>query len=268
MPTIRIAVASTPLTATLDAAVPAAMAAIEEAGRLEARIVCLPETGDPGPPRPADGPCPTSRTRRSMPHSTRSRRRHDGPGVVAIVGTERHVAGGREIVSVVIGADGERIGEQVKTQIDPTEETDYVAGPRPPRLHRRRPDLRDRHLPRGVPLSGDRPVAGPGRRPGRLRAALRDHGRRIAPDRLVRAREPVQREGADGPRARELDLHRPVERVRPRTRVRSPGSSAPDGSLVASLPYGERGVVAADIDLDLATGRLALRWAPDRNVFA
>ena len=48
MPTIRIAVASTPLTATLDEAVPAAMAAIEEAGRLEARIVCLPETGIPG----------------------------------------------------------------------------------------------------------------------------------------------------------------------------------------------------------------------------
>ena len=48
MSTIRIAVASTPLTTTLEAAVPAAVAAIEEAGRLGARIVCLPETGLPG----------------------------------------------------------------------------------------------------------------------------------------------------------------------------------------------------------------------------
>ena len=62
---IRIAVASTPLTATLDEAVPAAVAAVEEAGRLGAQLVCLPETALPGhrdqardvpdvPPRPID----------------------------------------------------------------------------------------------------------------------------------------------------------------------------------------------------------------------
>src|SRR5438876_10167869 len=48
MPTIRIAVASTPLTATLDEAVPAAIAAVEEAGRLGAQVLCLPETALPG----------------------------------------------------------------------------------------------------------------------------------------------------------------------------------------------------------------------------
>ena len=48
MSTIRIAVASTRLTTTLADAVPAAVAAIEEAGRQGARIVCLPETGVPG----------------------------------------------------------------------------------------------------------------------------------------------------------------------------------------------------------------------------
>ena len=48
MSTIRIAVASTPLTATLDEAVPAAVTAVTEAGRQGARIVCLPETGLPG----------------------------------------------------------------------------------------------------------------------------------------------------------------------------------------------------------------------------
>ena len=43
---------------------------------------------------------------------------------------------------------------------------------------------------------------------------------------------------------------------------------APDGKLVASLDYGVVGVVAADIDLDLADRRLALRWAPERSVVA
>ena len=42
----------------------------------------------------------------------------------------------------------------------------------------------------------------------------------------------------------------------------------PDGTLVASLPYGEVGVVTADIELDRADRRLALRWAPDRNAMA
>ena len=58
--TVRIAVASTPLTATLEEAVPAAIAAIEEAGRLGAAIVCLPETAIPGH-RVQVGPVPTCR---------------------------------------------------------------------------------------------------------------------------------------------------------------------------------------------------------------
>ena len=43
------------------------------------------------------------------------------------------------------------------------------------------------------------------------------------------------------------------------------GIIAPDGTLVASLPYGRVGVVAADIDPDRADRLLALRWAPARN---
>src|SRR6187551_883680 len=110
MATIRIAVASTPLTSTLDAAVPAAMAAIEEAGRLGARIVCLPETGVPGH-RVQATPVPdvsNEALAAALDEIAEAARR---AGVTAIVGTERHVLDGREIVSVVIGADGERIGE-------------------------------------------------------------------------------------------------------------------------------------------------------------
>ena len=59
-------------------------------------------------------------------HDPLGRRR--GAGVVTIVGVERPTTAGREIVAIVLSGDGAQIGEQVKTQIDPTEEPHYVAG--------------------------------------------------------------------------------------------------------------------------------------------
>ena len=40
---------------------------------------------------------------------------------------------------------------------------------------------------------------------------------------------------------------------------------APDGSLVAQMPYGAPGVAMADIDPARADGLMARRFAPDRN---
>lgn len=39
---------------------------------------------------------------------------------------------------------------------------------------------------------------------------------------------------------------------------------APSGECQAYLPYGEEGVLVQDIDLEKATGLLAMRYAPDR----
>jgi predicted amidohydrolase len=127
MPTVGIAVASTPLTATLEEAVPAAIAAVEEAGRLGAQVLCLPETGLPGHRLQS----------RRVPDVTQGEldRAVDSVAaaaararVVTIVGAERPTPAGREIVAVVLDADGTRLGEQVKTQIDPAEDPLYVAG--------------------------------------------------------------------------------------------------------------------------------------------
>ena len=262
MPTIRIAVASTPLTATLAEAVPAAIAAVEEAGRLGARIVCLPETAVPGHRlQPRDVPDVTQdELDRALDEIAVAVRR---TGVVTIVGTERPTPAGREIVSVVLDADGGRLGDQVKTQIDPTEEPAYVAGSGRRTFTAGGPDVRHRDLPRGLSLPGDQPRARARRRTGGVRAALGDHRGRPAADALDRRVQPVQREGPDVPRAREHGLRRAVQQRRPR------GSAtcivAPDGSLVAQVPYGEVGVAAADIDLSLADARLARRWSPERN---
>ena len=127
MPTIRIAVASTPLTATLEEAVPAAVAAVEEAGRLGARIVCLPETSLPGHRLQARDVPDVSRDdiERALDEVAAAAAR---AGVVAIVGAELPTPAGREIVAVVLDADGTRLGRQAKTQIAPSEEPHYVAG--------------------------------------------------------------------------------------------------------------------------------------------
>ena len=264
MSTIRIAVASTPLTATLDDAVPAAVAAVEEAGRLGARIVCLPETGLPGhrvqgrpvPDVPRDALDDALAEVAEAAHRAR---------VVTIVGTERPTPAGREILSVVFGADGTRLGEQAKTQIDPTEERHYIPG-----TGRRvftaagvtfgiaicHEAFRYPEIARSLVLGGAQIVFVPhfvttadGSRPARWCDASNPYHEKAIMCRALENTVFVAASNAAGPDQGSIT-----------------GIIAPDGTLVANLDYGRVGVVAADIDLDLATRRLALRWAPGRNL--
>ena len=266
MVAIRIAVASTPLTSTLDEAVPAAVEAVEEAGRLGARIVCLPETGIPGHrvQRAPVPDLPNEALEAGMAVVADAARR---TGTAVIVGTERHVPGGREIVSVVFGADGTWLGEQVKTQIDPTEEVDYVPG-----AGRRvftvdgltfgiaicHEAFRYPEITRSLVLAGAQVVFVP---------HFVTTGDGSLPTRWCDAVNPYN-EKALMLRAYENEVYIAQSNVAGPDQGSITGIVGPDGALVASLAYGEIGVVAADTDLELATGRLARRWAPERNVVA
>jgi predicted amidohydrolase len=264
MATVRIAVASTPLTATLEEAVPAAVAAVEEAGRLGARIVCLPETCLPG----------HRVQRRTVPDVDRAAlaaaldevaataRR---TGVAAIVGAEDPTPSGREIVSVVLDADGNRIGHQSKTQIDPSEETDYVpgAGRRVFSLAGLRFGIAICHegfrypeVVRALALGGARVVFAP-------HYVTTDDG--SLPSRWCDAGNPYN-EKALLLRALENGVYVATSNVAGPDQGSATCVIAPDGSLLASLDYGEVGVVAADLDLEKADRRLALRFAPERNL--
>ncbi len=263
MSTIRIAVASTSLTATLDEAVPAAVAAIEEAGRLGARIVCLPETGVPGH-RVQGRPVPDV-TQDALDEALRevaeAARR---AAVVAIVGTERWTTAGREILSVVFGTDGTRLGEQAKTQIDPTEEPQYVAG-----TGRRvfkaagvtfgiaicHEGFRYPEIVRSLVLGGAQIIFAP-------HFVTTDDS--TLPARWCDASNPYN-EKALLCRALENTVYVAASNVAGPDQGSVTGIIAPDGTLVASLEYGEVGVAAADIDLAAADRALALRWAPERN---
>jgi predicted amidohydrolase len=261
--TIRIAVASTPLTATLDDAVPAAVSAVEEAGRLGASIVCLPETGLPGHRDQArhvpDVPAAAIEEALGFIAEVAGR-----AGVVTIVGAERPTSAGREIVSVVLGADGSLLGEQAKTQIDPSEERWYVPG-RGRRVFTAagltfgiaicHEGFRYPEIIRALVLGGARIIFAP-------HYVVTDDG--TLPSRWCDASNPYN-EKALMCRALENTVYLAASNVAGPDQGSITGIVGPDGALLASLPYGRVGVVAADIDLALADRHLALRWSPERS---
>lgn len=260
---IRIAVASTPLTSTLAEAVPAAVAAIEEAARLGARIVCLPEAGLPGHRSQVAAVPDTTRAEIDAAieavadAALRTR-------VAAIVGIEWPTGAGREIRSVVIDADGTLLGEQAKTQIDPSEEADYVPG-----SGRRvftaagltfgvaicHEAFRYPEISRALVLAGAQVIFAP-------HFVTTDDG--SLPSRWGDPTNPYN-EKALLLRALENTVYVAASNVAAVDQGSVTGIVAPDGTLVASLPYGAVGVITADIEPEAASRRLALRWAPERN---
>jgi predicted amidohydrolase len=263
MSTIRIAVASTPLTATVEEAVPAAVAAIEEAGRLGAKIVCLPETGIPGHRvQPRHVPDIAQEALDDALRTVADATGH--AAVVTIVGTERCTPNGREIVSVVLDADGTTLGVQAKTQIDPTEELDYVPG-------RGRRVFTAAGVTFGIAICHEA-----FRYPEIVRSLVLQGAQVVFIPHFVTTEDgslPVAWCDASNPynekailcRALENNVYVAAADVAGPDQGSLTGIIAPDGTLIASLNYGVVGVVAADIDLARADRRLALRWAPERN---
>jgi predicted amidohydrolase len=264
MSSVRIGVASTPLTATLDEAVPAAVAAVSEAGRLGARIVCLPETALPGhrdQARPVADVTNEAIDAALAAVADAARR----AGVVTIVGAERTTPAGRVIVAAVIDADGSILGEQEKTQIDPSEERWYVPGAR-----RRvfvvddvtfgvaicHEAFRYPEISRSLVLAGARVVFVP-------HYVVTDDG--SLPRHWCDATNPYN-EKALMCRALENTVFVAQSNVATPVQGSATCIVAPDGAWVTGLEYGSVGVAVADVDLERADRRLALRWAAERNV--
>lgn len=262
--TIRIAVASTPMTATLEEAVPPAVAAVEEAARLGARIVCLPEACLPGH-RQQPRPVPDVSAGALDEAVSEVGRAAGRAGVVAIVGTERPTPAGRELLEVVFDADGSRLGEQVKTQVDPSEEKLYVAG-RGRRVFTAagvtfgvaicHEVFRYPEITRAMVLAGAQIVFAPHYVTTRNGAL---------PARWLDPASPYN-EKALLCRAMENTIYIAAANAAAPDQGSATCVIGPDGAQIASLPYGQVGVVAADVDLERASRMIARRWAPDRSV--
>ncbi len=124
---VRIALANLRLALTPEESVDLARAAILEAGRREAQIVCFPECYVPGyrwAGKPAAPPNQAflDRAWTELASCARDAR------IAVVLGTERVTPHGLLISALVIDADGTVAGFQDKEQMDPSEDGIYVAG--------------------------------------------------------------------------------------------------------------------------------------------
>src|SRR5262245_35371432 len=125
--TVIIALASPRAAASIDEGLDKVKHWMSEAAAQGAEIVCFPEAYIPGLRGvdidvPAYDATQQERALKAAAHWARTYR------VATILGMERLTAAGRQIVAVVIDAEGRILGQQVKTQIAPSEDPHYVPG--------------------------------------------------------------------------------------------------------------------------------------------
>ncbi len=258
MSSVRLALANLPFPASPDAAVEATCAAIADAARAGADLVCFPECFLPGY-RALGAPVPPAEPAWLAAAHTRVVGAAGASRVAVVLGTERFVDDRLRITALVAGPDGRLLGWQDKVQLDPSEDALYEPG-----SGRRtftvggltfgvaicHEGFRYPETVRDVVLQGARLVLHPHYsepEPGSFR-----------PQSYADPRNTFH-EAASLCRAAEntcwfASVNCAVDG--------SPTTSAvirPDGSVLAWQPYGEAGLLVADLDLGLATRALALR---------
>jgi predicted amidohydrolase len=262
MSTVRIALANLAFPGSAAGSVTQAIDAIELAGSRAASVVCFPECFVPGyraPERhvapPDAGFLDTAWTR--IGHAAAR------AGTTVILGTERiDETGALVATALVIDADGSRQGFQDKVQIDPSEEGLYAAG-------------RDRRVFRAGALTFGIVICHEGwRYPETVRWAAR-RGAQVVFHPQYHAATPRSyrpRHYADPANSfhEKAVLCRAAENTCYFATVNYAGAgspttsavAAPDGTLLAHQPYGESGLLVAELDLAAATGLLARRYKP------
>ncbi len=261
MNAFRIALANIRFPATPEESITLAVWATEQAGIQGARIVCFPECLVPGyrlmgkSVRPPD-PEFLERAWSLIAEAAAK------AGTTVVVGTERVVDGALLATALVIDRDGSIAGFQDKVQIDPSEEGTYTPGS-------------GRRVFQAGPLTFGIAICHEGwRYPETVRWAARQgahlvfhpHFHQASPDsyRPTTFADPANtfHEKAVLCRAAENTCY--VATVN----YASPGSPTtsavvrPDGTLLCYQPYGQEGLLIADIDLATATGLLAARYRP------
>jgi len=261
MSRVRIALANIAVAASREDAVGRACAAIQEAGRLGAALICFPECFVPGyrwagvvmaPPDAAF----LDRAWADVAEAARA------AGVAVILGTERVMDDGLRMSALVIDGRGEILGWQDKVQLDPSEEAAFVAG-------EGRQVFEAGGVRFGIVICHEG-----WRYPETVRWAAR-RGAQVVFHPHAHVAEP----GSYRP-AVFLDpantFHEKAMLCRAAengcyfasVNAASEGSGTtsavirPDGTVLCWSPYGRDEVLVADLDLALADGRLAARWKP------
>src|SRR5690349_1748856 len=258
MTTFRIALANLRYPSTPDESILLAEQAIANAGDARASVVAFPECYVPGY-RSADHPVPPPSAAFQDAAFARIAEAAGRARVAVVLGTERVVDGKPIASALVVDADGTIAGFQDKVQIDPSEEPTYVPG-------------KDRRVFTVGPLTFGVVICHEGwRYPETVRWAVR-HGAQVVFHPHFHEAEP----GSFRPTSyadpantfhEKAVLCRAAENTCYFATVNcaSPGSPTtsavanPDGTLLTYKPYGEEGLLIADLDLTLANRLLASR---------
>ena len=236
---------------------------LADAAARGAEIVCLPEAYLPGL-RGQDfevSPFDAADQERALAEVSQMARRH---GVATILGMERIAEAGRQIAAFVIDERGEILGHQTKNQLDPTEDRFYVPG-----------DARRLFEVRGVKF-GIAICHEGWRYPETVRWAAMRGAKIVFHPQLTGSDSqgvvPTEWGAKGGAYYEKAMMMRSIENAiyfaSINYALRFPEAATtlidPAGRCQAYLPYGQEGVLVAEIDPENATGHLAARYAPER----
>jgi len=256
-----IALASPRIASTLDDGLDRIKRLLSEASAQGAELVCFPEAYLPGL-RGQDFevlPWDRSLQERALKSVAQLARTY---AVATILGMESVTDAGRNIVAVVIDAEGEIQGYQTKNQLDPSEDQFYVPG-----NTRRLFEINGVKF--GVAICHEG-----WRYPETVRwAAARGAKIVFHPQHTGSDREGVrltQWGAASAPYYEKAMMMRSLENtiyfasVNYALRFQESATSLidPSGQCQAYLPYGQEGVLVQTINVEEATGLLANRYAP------
>lgn len=258
-----IALASPCVASTLDEGLDKIKHFLSEASAQGAEIVCFPEAYLPGL-RGQDFDVVSfeqPQQEQVLQFVTEWARTY---GIATILGMERLTAAGRQIVAVVIDAQGQIQGYQAKIQIDPSEDQFYVPG-----------STRQLFEVNGVKFGVA--ICHEGwRYPETVRwAAVRGAKIVFHPHHTGSDHTGVhltQWGAASSPYYEKAMMLRSIENtiyfasVNYALRFQESATSLidPSGHCQAYLPYGQEGLLVQAIDVEKATGLIAHRYAPER----
>jgi predicted amidohydrolase len=259
MSTVRIALANLRVPATPEESILLAVSAIAEAGRKGAIVICFPECFVPGYRWPGTQlpPPDTEFLARALADVAVAAQ---AARIAVILGTERVTERGLQITACVIEPDGTVAGWQDKGQVDPSEEAIY------PALGTERRVFTTGSLTFGVVICHEG-----WRYPETVRWAVR-RGAQIVFHPHAHVAEPGSyRPSTFADPANTFHEKAMLCRAAENTcyfasvNCASDGSGTtsaiarPDGTLLCFQPYGQEGLLVADVDLSTATGLLASR---------
>ncbi len=259
MSVIRVALANVREPSTREDSVRLATSAVAEAGRRGAAVICFPECFIPGYRWPGRTMAPPDAAFLEHAWADVANAARDAR-VTVILGTERVTARGLQISACVFNPDGTVAGWQDKGQLDPSEEAFYPSFGT------------ERCVFTAGPLTFGIVICHEGwRYPETVRWAAR-RGAQVVFHPHAHIAEPGSyrpstfadpantfHEKAVLCRAAENTVYFASVNCASEGSGTTSAIARPDGTLLCYQPYGQEGLLVADVDLTAATGLLAAR---------